>query len=278
MSHFFLCCFGGVCLFFETLLSFIMEKIAQKVAVFGGSGEVGRRLVRELLNSEHISKVICFGRSENLPLVDGIEEQNKAKLEIKVVNYDNLEIDEDLKECGAGFCTLGTTRAKAGVEGFKKVDLTYVVNAATACRHNNVPHFGLLTAANAKKNSWFLYPKTKGLAEEMVTNLHFPSLSIFRPALIDVDRVESRFSEKILISVNHILPSFISRTISVSADSIARALARDFIKNDCLKEEAIREKQKEAESQIGTITTIGDGIELREYFNSDIHHLGDPEE
>lgn len=40
----------------------------------------------------------------------------------------------------------------------------------------------------SNKDSWFLYSKTKGQAEEAVTNLGFDRLSIYRPALLLCDR------------------------------------------------------------------------------------------
>jgi len=46
---------------------------------------------------------------------------------------------------------------------FKKVDYTYVLNAAQLMKAGGVQHFSLLTSKGANQKSWFLYPKTKGL-------------------------------------------------------------------------------------------------------------------
>lgn len=38
---------------------------------------------------------------------------------------------------------------------------------------------------NANKNSWFLYPKTKGEGDEAIGKLQFERTSYFRPGLIN---------------------------------------------------------------------------------------------
>jgi len=57
---------------------------------------------------------------------------------------------------------LGTTKAKSGKEGFIKVDKEYVCNLAQAAKSAGVSHFHLMTSAGSNKNSFLLYPKTKG--------------------------------------------------------------------------------------------------------------------
>lgn len=73
------------------------------------------------------------------------------------------------KQCGMSlvfpqiaFCCLGTTRGKAGAKGFVQVDRDYVVHAARLLKEAACPHFNLVTYSGANKNSFFLYPKTKG--------------------------------------------------------------------------------------------------------------------
>lgn len=47
-----------------------------------------------------------------------------------------------------------------------------------------VPYMGLLTSQGANKNSWFLYPQTKGEVEDKVQQLQFARTSIFRPGML----------------------------------------------------------------------------------------------
>ena len=60
------------------------------------------------------------------------------------------------------FCCLGTTRGKAGKDGFVKVDFDYVVNSAKILKESgSVKQFHLLTSKGSDPNSFFLYPATK---------------------------------------------------------------------------------------------------------------------
>jgi oxidoreductase len=115
------------------------------------------------------------------------------KLVQKVVNFDKLEeYKEVFKGHTAGFSCLGTTRADAGsAEMFIKIDHDYTFECARLLKELNSDckdlQFHLLTAGGSNKNSWLLYPKTKGLLEEHVKELEFPKLVIYRPGLLTYD-------------------------------------------------------------------------------------------
>ncbi|CAF1578967.1 unnamed protein product, partial [Rotaria sordida] len=59
------------------------------------------------------------------------------------------------------FCCLGTTRGKAGVEGFRRVDFDYVVGVARLAKQEDCKHFHLVSSQGANENSFFLYPQVK---------------------------------------------------------------------------------------------------------------------
>ena len=60
------------------------------------------------------------------------------------------------------FCCLGTTRGKAGKDGFVKVDFDYVVNSAKIIKESGgCNQFHLLTSKGSDPSSYFLYPATK---------------------------------------------------------------------------------------------------------------------
>ena len=61
----------------------------------------------------------------------------KEKVEQKIVDFDNLEQWKPAFEGSeVAFCCLGTTRGKAGKDGFIKVDYDYVVNSAKILKEN----------------------------------------------------------------------------------------------------------------------------------------------
>eukprot|EP00644_Phytophthora_capsici_P008138 jgi/Phyca11/20229/fgenesh1_pg.PHYCAscaffold_60_\ len=111
----------------------------------------------------------------------------KNKLEVRKVDFDALS-ETDIRtadKVDAAFSCLGTTRKDAGsAEAFRKVDLEYVVKFANLSKAAKVPYMGLLTSQGANKDSWFLYPQTKGEVEEKVQQMQFERTSIFRPGML----------------------------------------------------------------------------------------------
>ncbi|KAK1930432.1 Oxidoreductase HTATIP2 [Phytophthora citrophthora] len=184
--------------------------------VIGSTGAVGRDLVAELVSSARCTKVIALARRDvpesswgsTFPFLDA--DVAKNKLEVRKVDFDALS-ETDIKaadKVDAAFSCLGTTRKDAGsAEAFRKgrtalevlivtlccanvlfmiatVDLEYVVKFANLSEAAGVPYMGLLTSQGANKDSWFLYPQTKGEVEEKVQQMLFERTSIFRPGML----------------------------------------------------------------------------------------------
>ncbi|KAL4124427.1 hypothetical protein PRIC2_008025 [Phytophthora ramorum] len=151
--------------------------------VQGATGAVGRDLVAELVQSPSCAKVVALTRRE-----------------IPVTSWGAAfpSMDKVPADVNAAFSCLGTTRKDAGsAEAFRKVDLEYVAKFAELAKDAGVPYFGLLTASNANKDSWFLYPQTKGkwrrLARtvESIAGYLLPSVTthaIARGMLVDYER------------------------------------------------------------------------------------------
>merc|ERR1712211_71616 len=103
-------------------------------------------------------------------------------------SFDNLsEYSSAFPRVDSAFICLGTTRAKAGAEGFVKVDHDYVVEASKLLHNSGCPDLHLLTSQvllfchlkerghgfntdvcghsqGSNPDSFFLYPSTKGKA------------------------------------------------------------------------------------------------------------------
>mmetsp|Transcript_12588 Transcript_12588/g.17422 ORF Transcript_12588/g.17422 Transcript_12588/m.17422 type:complete len:228 (+) Transcript_12588:106-789(+) len=167
--------------------------VSLRAIVVGGTGAIGKSLVDELARSNNFSSITTIGRRE-VPLKEDVP---RDKVVQKVIDMDKMsEHKNDFDNHDVAFCCLGTTRADAGsAEAFRKVDLEYVVEFARLCKESNIPHFNLVTSTGADPNSWFLYMKTKGEAEEGVKKLGFNRVSIFRPGMLDRGE-DARFKEK----------------------------------------------------------------------------------
>jgi len=215
----------------------------QTAFVVGYTGEVGKELVKELLQRNVFRKVLLIGRREVQ-----LEGDLYKNAEQKVVNFDHLaQYKGAFEDSTVGFCCLGTYRSK---DGFVKVDHDYVVAVAKLAKELGVQHFSLVSSGGANKDSFFLYTKTKGLAEQRVGEVGFPSFTIFRPGFLICDRKESRFMERavsvLLAPIIWAKPTWISVPTNTVAKAIIANLWRKSEKNmEIVENAAIHELAKD---------------------------------
>ncbi|KAJ1664066.1 Oxidoreductase htatip2 [Coemansia sp. RSA 1813] len=200
------------------------EKTPGKSAlVLGGTGEVGREVVKHLMASDAFDKVTVFTRR---PIE--YTGANAEKLVQKPVDYeDSARLERDFAGHSHAFCCLGTTRAKSGADGFYKVDHDYVVDSAKACKQANVEHYSICSSSGANKNSMFLYMKTKGQADDEIQNMGFPRVSVFRPGMLLCDRGESRLLEKVVTVPLKLLTMVAPSLLSIPTSTVAWAMVNN---------------------------------------------------
>lgn len=154
-------------------------------AVAGATGLVGGRVLLRLLEDPDISRVIAPTRRALPP---------HPKLDNPIAGS-GWPVFPPLDEA---YGCLGTTRKDAGGgAAFRAVDLDLAVAFARAARAGGARRFGLVSSAGANAGSSFLYPRTKGEAEDAVAGLGFETLVIARPSLLLGERARPRFSEKL---------------------------------------------------------------------------------
>jgi oxidoreductase len=188
--------------------------------ILGGTGMVGRYLTKELLESPKFRTVTLITRRP-LSEKELLDWPNKEKLQVQIVDFDKLEDFKSVfKDKTIGFCTLGTTRALAGsAENFVKIDHDIPLKAATLFKEsllNKPGYFQLVTAGGSNKNSFFLYPKTKGLLEQR----------IIRPGLLLLEgqkRPTPRFFEGLAISFVNMIGI---QTGSISIAAVAKSMRK----------------------------------------------------
>ena len=190
--------------------------------IIGATGAVGRELVDYLLMNESYGKITIFVRRV-IERWEKLSEDKKQKLNIiKVENLDFLANEKeqilsllnDNIQYDVLFNVLGS-RVGRGEEEFRKVDYTYVVNSCILCEKLNISHFSNCSAANASKDSWFLYSRVKGEAEEECLKKNVNYISILRPGIILNRDNDDRFGEKV-ISYIPFLPKITSKDIAMS--------------------------------------------------------------
>jgi oxidoreductase len=188
---------------------------------------VGKALLLQLLSNNSFSKVTVIGRRK---LTEKLPSKLLSKLNERIVDFERLEEYASAFEgFDVGFCCLGTTRAKSGAEGFVRVDHDYVLESATLAKRAGCKDFHLVTSQGSNKDSWFLYPQTKGLVEERVSQLGFNRLSIYRPGLLLCEREERRLLEKVLQVIIGTLDRW--EILSIPTKSVAQAMLNNVFKN-----------------------------------------------
>ena len=142
--------------------------------VLGATGATGRELVKLLLNDSNFSQVSVFVRTVN--------DFNHEKLTVHKIDFKKLNEYDSLVKGDVLFSALGTTMKEAG--GKKEqflVDYIYQYEFAKIASKNGVSHYSLVSSIGANKNSFFFYPKIKGLLESSIKDLKFDKIHIFQP-------------------------------------------------------------------------------------------------
>lgn len=178
-------------------------------AVLGGSGSVGKHVVKTLAQSPNCDKVLVFTRRELgdlqkfFSLADASE---TSKLQQKVVPMDEASlagVDGVLAEnkVNAVFVTLGVgapsglPKGDEGKNELMRVDCLLPTSFLTAAKKANVQHASLLTAVGADINEQYSsfrhtgaggpwYNHVKGTVEKNTKDLKFQSTAIFEPATL----------------------------------------------------------------------------------------------
>lgn len=204
--------------------------------VLGGTGEVGREVVKHLLASDAFDKVTVLTRR---PIE--YSGANADKLVQKPVDFeDNQKMEADFAGHTHAFSCLGTTRAKSGPDGFYKIDHDYVMNAAQACHKVGVEHYSICSAAGANKSSTLLYSRTKGEVDDEVQRLGFPRVSIYRPAMLECDRHESRPLERMGMLLLPVLKLVAPKSLAIPTSTVAWAMVSNTFTNaDSTKPEIV---------------------------------------
>lgn len=202
-----------------------------RLLLLGATGQVGRHLLQFALDDPRVSQVGA--------VVRGRLKLDHPKLSVYRMLLDspklghcsqppwNMEHAMSPPPWDALISGLGTTLKQAGsAEAFVKVDHDMVADWSMAARKMGVKVMGQVSSLGADAKSRQLYLRTKGRAEEMLTQRGFDSLVIVRPSLLDTPpRADWRPGERIALALSRVLRPLIPRRYRpVKAEAVARAL------------------------------------------------------
>ncbi|XP_039981538.1 oxidoreductase HTATIP2 isoform X2 [Xiphias gladius] len=212
--------------------------------ILGASGETGKVLLRELLERNIFSRITLIGRRQLT--FEGIAYGNLVQ---EVVDFEKLDdYAAAFQGHDVGYCCLGTTRAKAGTEGFIRVDHDYVLKSAELAKAGGCTQFHLESSRGADKNSNFLYLKVKGQVEADVEALGFDRYAIYRPGVLLVDRQESRPGEWLARKFLGAFSAVCSTSMSIPIHVVAKAMVSNTL---------LRPEQKTEILENTAIATLG---------------------
>ncbi|KAF9582740.1 hypothetical protein BGW38_010826 [Lunasporangiospora selenospora] len=242
--------------------------------ILGGTGAVGKSLVKDVLANNAFTRVLTLGRRP-LPTEGDSSFKNLSLLEQQTVDLENpgSTFPSDLPQIV--FCTLGTTRAAAGsAEAFKRIDQGYVLDAARHI-HEKAPkdpvtglakvHFLYCSSAGSSHKSYLLYSKTKGETENALADIGFERVSIFQPGFLKVVEPRSsgnRMAEMVIDKVMPVLDYFAERSVSAGVDKVAETM-RLVSMSDSVEVEGVKPKRVETHNK----STVAF------YSNADIHDI-----
>jgi len=176
------------------------------VTLLGSTGLVGKEVLQFLEAAPFVEKII-------LPVRKIAEGPIGVKSYPVEIDFENLKLHKNCFLSDAVICCLGTTLKKAGSKkGREHVDLQIPLACAAIAKAQKVKHFLAVSAQGANSRSPFHYNRTKGLLEEGLEMLGFPSLTIVRPSLLLGKRSENRaaedFFQKITSKHLELFPAF----------------------------------------------------------------------
>ncbi len=196
---------------------------SKKALIVGATGLVGKALVRHLLEKDSYEEIVILTRRE-LAIKD-----NRLKI-VMIDHFDKLSEFKDQMNVQDIYCTIGTTRKKAGSkENFLKIDYEYPIELAKLTMDQpNFQQFLMVTSLGADPESPLFYNETKGKLEEALIALDMRSLSIFQPSLLLGYRDEFRLMEEIGKFFSALLSFFVvgskKRLWSIRGDEVAESM------------------------------------------------------
>ena len=160
-----------------------------KTILLGGTGGVGRELVKLLVNSSNYQKIILPVRRK-LEEWNSFTEQQKSKMVIMIEeNFDFLgDSKEDLEKrfgnekIDSLFDCLGGTYTSN--EALKKVDKIYAIYCSEICEKLSINHFSIISTNRASPDSSSYYNRIKGEADEEILKKNIKYIDIYRPGII----------------------------------------------------------------------------------------------
>lgn len=203
--------------------------------LFGGSGEVGGAVARELLKSDVCSKLTMLGRRALASM------QDEAKVDQVVVDTSSPDFEEIVKEVAQGHdiaisCIgIGSGTISMSEEQMIEVEVNMLGKYARGCKAAGIEVFELLTAVGineAHAVSRIKGFRVMGKKYKAVLEVGFEKLAVFKPGMI----VDNAHTPRWLTVLTRVIPDSIGwgniRQKEVAQAFVAHLEKRVVIQNE----------------------------------------------
>ncbi len=158
-----------------------------KCIIFGGSGEVGGAVARELIKSDVCSQLTLLGRRAVSTI------QDEAKVEQIVVDTSSADFEDEVKERAKGHevaisCIgIGSGTISMSEEQMMEIEVNMLGKYARGCKAAGIEIFELLTAVGIEEthaDSRIKAFRVMGKKHKTVLEVGFEKLAVFKPGMI----------------------------------------------------------------------------------------------
>jgi uncharacterized protein YbjT (DUF2867 family) len=164
-------------------------KMAFRVLIAGGTGQVGAAVVRALAAEPSCAEVVMVNRRANALTADLLVRQvildtASAQFPAEVTRLAQDMVAQGDPVYGASCVGVGQGSMKWSEQDLKALEIGVVGGFAKGCQAGGITRFALLSAVGSTAKSRFRYVRVMGLKEETVQGIGFQRLAIFRPGII----------------------------------------------------------------------------------------------
>jgi uncharacterized protein YbjT (DUF2867 family) len=223
-------------------------KMAFRVLIIGGTGQVGAAVVRALAAEPSCAEVVMVNRkaiplTANHRLRQVILDTAAAQFPAEVTKLALSMVALGDPVYGASCVGVGKGSMKWSEEELKALEIGVVGGFARGCHAGGVAQFALLSAVGSTAKSRIRYARVMGLKEETVQGVGFKSLAIFRPGIIAGNAHTPGY-----VWLGRLIPGPWG---TIEQDDIGRAFAAEFISNSAptgvvyLENAAMKQRSRE---------------------------------
>lgn len=204
-----------------------------KCMIFGGSGEVGGAVARELIRSKVCSQLTMLGRRAVTTM------QDEAKVEQILTDTRSVDFEDVVKNKAKGHdvaisCIgIGSGSNSMSEEQMMEIEVTMLGKYARGCKAAGIEIFELLTAVGINEShadSRFKGFRVMGKKHKTVLDVGFKKLAIFKPGMI----VGNAHTPRWVTFLTSIIPDSLGWG-NIRQDEVARAFVAHLEKRVALQ-------------------------------------------